>query len=441
MKLHIYCLIIFAFILIIPRSGFAGGKWEYYSKEDNPFDAVFTMCLDNKNDLMVSSMDERYLFINNAWTPIDSGNNMGRIRTLKCDSENTFWAASENGLWKYKKGKEVEYVDWTDYGGPWDIGFICGIEIDNNDNIWFTSRRPYLTKFDGKEFVNYNFMNIATFEYTNSYLEFDGDSTLWVITTKGILRFNTNCDPENMDYIHYTNQNIGFKKSPGYIIVSDDGKIWAINNDGEIAMFNGIEWSNLVIPEELYPNPWGNAFFSYPSCLLSDDKNIYFFFYESNYSLIYSEGEFRKLDFPSESLIDSAWVVVTDVAMDSSGAVWIGTLYHGIYKYMLLQNKVDDKEIAADFSDIHIRSIFPNPASTGLNAEFLCYPDQLDDLEIAIYDYMGNKVKDITDRMQLDNKSGVATLECSLDGTQNGLHFFCIRKGSEVKVKSLMILR
>ena len=118
--------------------------------------------------------------------------------------------------------------------------YILNIFQDSNGFLWIGTANG-LSRFDGKEFVNFDFADGLPDEYVNKIIE-DHDHRLWIGTRRGIVQMKGN---KFFNYPYSDGKQIDFVFD---IIETAKGQIWGLTDQGVYQFENG-RWQK----QSLYP--------------------------------------------------------------------------------------------------------------------------------------------------------------------------------------------
>ncbi len=400
MKSLIYAIIIFALSLSVMSED----KWESFPIPQTPgiTDNVVTNLVTTPDGrvFMVSGCGF-YQFYNNEWTnilkdtPFNDGNH-ANIQSLTYDPNGIIWGASEMGFMKYTIATgTIEYLDKpTMSGSGSDYGYLNGLTLDKKNNLWFISRTPYLSKFDGTTFTDWDICYVNKILATNfksATLLADNAGNIWITGDDGAMKVSTNSTADSLNYQKFTLEDMYFTKGQVLTICLDKkGYIWASSRGGEISYYNGTAWVNIPIPIEMkgVKDEYGEAFIN----TIVEDKSGDMLFYWgcAGFYLSYSsDGILTKNQFPAEITDDNGVISIFDAAIDNNGNLLLGTYGKSLVKYSKTTS-INEKELsyltlqpipALDYIDI--TSIDPELINQNRTRAY-----------ISIYNSLGELVKD-----------------------------------------------
>jgi hypothetical protein len=93
------------------------------------------------------------------------------------------------------------------------------------------------------------------------------------------------------------------------------------------------------------------------------------------------------------------------------------------------------------FPDLWFRSLFPNPVTQGrVTAEIWCFVSDISAVELGLYDFMGQKVLDLSNQFQYE--PATATIHITFDipkGLAKGSYFLVVKNGNETRTRGIIV--
>ena len=350
------------------------------------------------------------------------------------NGKKVIWGSSEAGLMKFS----IDSGNLDIIKGQKNYGKLLGLTVDKNDNVWFASRTPYLSKWDGENFtdwdveVKYKIIKIPFGKTNLTSL----DTNVFLGGTDGLLSVSINSTPDNLIYTKYSLKDLFLKDTSlnnfGTLYKDNSDRIWASDLFGNISYFENDKWKQLILPDSLqspdyYLNGALNKNYITNITLDSINNKLYFFwFYPYFFFTLDNAGNFSKYNFPNPDNLISIFV-----SNFHNNNLWLGSIY-SLIKYTPPTSGVEN-EIAGGglIPDIYIRNIYPNPSNYLVNAEILIFPDNVDAVHIGLYNSLGIKTMDLKNNLQLDYGTGEGTVKFDMSGLPAGAYFFCIQKGTD----------
>jgi len=422
-------------------------NWDMINLESDEKFMPSCMTHDTNNNIYASTGHNFYKIINgeanDLTRPLPEGMNSFNINRLILSHENVVWGASETGIFQYFIEKDSMVItnkkEMT--GGGFDYTFFTNMVFDENKNLWFTSRNPYLSIYTGNEFIDHDlyWQNDIINTSDRSPLEFDSNNhSIWLGGTDGILKVNTEGNLNNFDYHKYSFEDCLISGKITSFMFDDLDRIWITSTNGEISYFENNEWTSFEIPDSLI-DKWVNPNNNKPNFIKYFGKdqygNLYLFWVHSNYILKLTPVlKLEKILMPKKYIKEFGVDILAKPHTDMKGNLWISTT-RGLLKYTPKPTSVKDYKTKSIIPDIYIRKLYPNPASTKMTAELMIFPEEIHKVKIEVFNYLGMKVKDLTDLVNVNLSTADAALEFNVDDLDNGIYYFTMSKGREKRVK------
>jgi hypothetical protein len=92
------------------------------------------------------------------------------------------------------------------------------------------------------------------------------------------------------------------------------------------------------------------------------------------------------------------------------------------------------------FREMGIRNIYPNPATSKITANIMCYVSTVSDVDMALYEFMGQKVLDLSNHFEYEPST--ATIHISFDipkSLSKGSYFLVVRSGKETRTQGIIV--
>ncbi|MGE5479866.1 MAG: hypothetical protein ACM3U1_05510 [Chloroflexota bacterium] len=360
------------------------------------------------------------------------------IHRMQGDSKGTVWLNTLGGLANYTKEEGFQKVSKMDYGSTWDYGPLNGLTVDGNDNVWFLSDKPYLTKFDGEKFTDYA-IGMNEFPYYPMPRLTAWNSSVMYDCPKGIVEFT----PLPQDSFSLKITPLKEAKLTGKVMrcmqSDESGNLYAASDTNDLSIYTNGKWEAINIPDSLkehYAN-WKHKFIK--RIVPINDHQVYVFWATHYFFCKYDRmtNKWEKINFPFDINDTLNAVMIGTAEIDSDGYLWISTSYQGLLRYKPEPNAA--VEDGNHYLDVWIERIYPNPTRGNvLRAKAFILPDRQDNITAYISDILGNKLVEIPDKISVDPSTGEANIECSLDGLANGAYIFVLKKGASVQVKNFV---
>lgn len=260
----------------------------------------------------ISGLHDSELINGEQWHQITSS----REVTCLIEDNGFLWIGTSNGLRRMTLTTHEQ--TWyntlnTNLPSPW----ITQISADKNHNIWALLRNNGLAKFDGKNWVHYSENNSGLADNDVSCLEIDELGAVWLGHRKGIIKF----DGRNWSY--YDKANSELPESGINRIKKDlDCNLWFLGNE-YLSKFDGLTLSQQTKPTQGQSLDFSNMFFNSKGghWLISYDEA----FYNNRYNWVY---------YPMDIIAGEPFYhSLTDITVDQSDDVWLGSECDGLYRY------------------------------------------------------------------------------------------------------------
>ncbi len=293
--------------------------------------------------------------------PISEGLSQSTVKSMLQDSKGYLWFGTANGLNRFDGYSFKIYVnDPLDSTSLSDNGVLSIFE-DSKGFLWIGTINGSINKFNRKTgvFSKYNFIrtlktekdpNEATFEYPLPYSRFsdlsvtsiieDDDGKMWFGTWgKGLIKFDT----ETQKIIHFkysSSANSQFNVNKIMTLLKDkDNTIWVgtvgrgiykiVKEKNEYKTVNFSSKNNRTIKED-------KIF----SLVLDNKSNLWIGTFGDGLYKLRAKEQANK---PSEAIIDkiilrgsqsnnSLDFIVTSLAIDENGGIWIASFRKGVYR-------------------------------------------------------------------------------------------------------------
>lgn len=213
---------------------------------------------------------------------------------------------------------------WTIYntsnsGLPCDT--IFSIAIDKDGNKWIgtgsISGNGGLAMFDGVNWVTYNTKNSGLPNDQINVLAIDINNNIWIGTDSGLTKF------DGAIWTTYNAANSGLKSYPRSIAFDSKGNVWIGTYEG-LTKFDGTTWTSYPFSSQGMIN----------SLVIDADDNKWI----GAGDYFHQQGCLAKFDGTNWTTYNSANSGMPDsyihsISIDSTGKIWIGTIYTGLAKF------------------------------------------------------------------------------------------------------------
>lgn len=258
--------------------------------------------------------------------------------------------------------------------------------IDNNDNIWISSSKNGLYKYDGKSFTNYNTANSAIPSDQLSSLNIDKDNNLWGGSTYGLFKF----DGKIWSVWNRTNSNIPTNVVVGLDFDSEN-KLWFSCMD-ELKIIGGDYGGGLTCFD-------GQTMKTYKTDNSGLLTNTIFDVFVDIKGLVWlgtCGGGLMSFDrkdkWLSYNVTNSGIAnnIVQWIRQDKSGYLWMGHIDAGVSVF-----NPDSFQLSINNIDNCLKSlkIFPNPVKDIINIKINTTVEK--NVNIRIYDLNGKLISSL----------------------------------------------
>ena len=200
-------------------------------------------------------------------------------------------------------------INWTTFETPKPDFEIMDIVVDSNNIVWIGSWYGGLLKFDGANWSIYNESNSGL---PNNYvwcLGLDNENNIWIGMTGNLAKF---------DRTNWTIYNSGNSGLPGVavssILIDTLGIKWIGTQQGGLVKFDDVTWTRYGLTE------------GYQIDAIAIDKDYNKWVGCINCDKLYKLNDASIVSYDRPGGIMS-------IQLDQNGDKWIGTLYHGLYKF------------------------------------------------------------------------------------------------------------
>jgi ligand-binding sensor domain-containing protein len=248
--------ILFAGALGIQIYDTQNGAWKTLNSSNSTmrYDDVSTLWCSVEGGLLVVGYTRQGIDLFNArqgvWSYVgaDEGLTVNGIRDIAVvDGGDTIWLATQNGLVVYGGG---EITTYTTDNSPLADNRIEALAADGAGAIWLTSADA-LYRTDGEDWDRYE-ANGGDFPNGRlTGLDVSSDGAIWIGSDQTQLcRF----DPGVEGCIAFYREEEGMAASPLTSLMIDmDGTVYYTTAGGGISIFDGAEWRQLLILDEITP--------------------------------------------------------------------------------------------------------------------------------------------------------------------------------------------
>lgn len=247
----------------------------------------------------------------NATMPSDSYQDKVDQKMNELKNSGSF---SEGGIDFLKVSKRIDGLKIN--------GYVRSIFEDKAGNFWFATYGDGICRFDGKQLKYLNKKEGVKGNIIREIAE-DANGNIWFATNSGLFGYEKN------EFTNYTEKH-GYKDIEiGCVHIDTKGIIW-LGIEGGILTFNGSDFTKIKMPASTFtPENAGSPLASLISSIAEDKKgNIWI---GTNGSGVYRyDGKKMTQLSEKEGLCNN---FVLSVVEDSHGKIWISTRFGGVSCY------------------------------------------------------------------------------------------------------------
>jgi len=179
---------------------------------------------------------------NAEWVYFSGGTNVKSF----AEEENYIWIASNTGVVKMDKttGNKIYYNKTT---CPIIDNYVNKIIIDNNGNFWLSTNRGLL-KYDRNNWELYNKSNSLIPSDYIKYFAIDTSNNIWLSDEYyGLIKF------DGINWVNYQYPTLNKYNGSGEIEIGIDGSIWQ-KTLFDLVHFDGKTWAKINAENSPIPN-------------------------------------------------------------------------------------------------------------------------------------------------------------------------------------------
>lgn len=328
---------------------FDGVNWTNFNNQNTgvSISDIRTLAIDKNGDKWIGTYNNgAYKFNDTIWENFNSSNSgltSNIVTSIGIDKQGYKWFASNyysSGLSKFD-GKNWTNYNTTNSNGLLETNIMC-ISIDEYGNHWFGTRSYGITIFNNKTWKTYN-----TASLNNNYvvsIAIDKKGNKWFgtlgndFTRNGVSKFD---DKNWTTYTGYT--MFGLYRTRSIAIDKNDNK-W-FGTDDELIKYNDTTWTSY--------NSTNSPIKNRVNCIVIDKLNNKWI--GLSYGGVY---KFDNLNWTNYNSTNSGLPdqEITCIAIDKLGNKWIGTKNGGVYKFDD-SNWINYNTSNSQIGDNYIRSI------------------------------------------------------------------------------------
>lgn len=297
---------------------FDGKEWTVYdtSNSDLPHNELFSVGIDKDDKVWVGydygNVNGLAIFDGQSWVNYNNENSnfdTYSIRDIIFDKNNNPWVGTKLFLWTFKNGDWIKILNKKVVNTNYT--FVDEIEVDSNNNIWFTTERDGIVRYTNGILNKYSHLD----PYSYDGLAVDSNNNIWVFNNDSLMHLEVST--RRWEVIETEITQPSNSASPKHTIIVDR-----------------------------HNNLW-----------ISERRNLHHFYPETNVWHTYSAPD---------SLFDPNGAgYFRDFKIDAYGNFWFITASEGVFKLSGVITNVN--ELEANNPSINI---YPNPATSQLVFEY-----------------------------------------------------------------------
>ncbi|MDR0927357.1 MAG: T9SS type A sorting domain-containing protein, partial [Ignavibacteria bacterium] len=175
------------------------------------------------------------------------------------------------------------------------------------------------------------------------------------------------------------------------------------------------------------------------------------FYYDGVPILIYNHRtkQERMLRIPLDAFedgINDAFIPIKYIADYEDGKKAIIISFDKFLSMFIIYDPAKDTTVgitdtdAGAIPDLWIRSIYPNPASHKITADIMCFLPDFNDVEIGLYNLMGQKLLDLSNRFEYNDATHTILVDFEVPPElTKGVYYLNIRNSNEIRTKAIVI--
>lgn len=446
---------------------FDGVNWKRYKLSNSilPSNAIYSITFDSKDNAWIGTAGKTLLnFDRTSWVLLDTSNS-GLLNTVfasEFDKMGNLWIGGYRGkpwLTKYD-GQNWLHCDSTN--SPFSSAGVSCLRSDPNDNLWISAGFSHgLIKFDGTNWTIYNMQNTTLTSEIIQDIEFDKYGNLWA-SLRYLGYFNNDGNPiinegglakydGNIWYIYNANNSGLPFNNVKPLAIDSEGNIWlsawddyavGIEYGYGLTRFDGTNWTTYNI----YNSPLtSNTIFD-----ITVDK-------EDNLWLSTCAGGLVKYDRKNSWTVYNirnsgiAFDSQGMVAIDSYGNKWItGENNSGLSIFreggVILTDVTDNKENSIPTA-FFLYQNYPNPFNPTTKIKYTISASLNSSkggtlVSLKIYDLLGREIMTLVNEGKYP---GTYEVEFNINSLKRGLasgtYFYQLRAGEFVSTKKFILMK
>ena len=126
--------------------------------------------------------------------------------------------------------------------------------------------------------------------------------------------------------------------------------------------------------------------------------------------------------------------------VDKNGVEGIGILLNRKFVFYNPTTSISETE-AGIYQTLDFRNLYPNPVTQSkVTANIMCYVSDISTVELGLYNFMGQKVLDLTNDFEYEQSTATIHLNFEVPKSlQKGAYYLTVRNGDETRTKGIII--
>ena len=292
--------------------------WEVFSIDNTPLEQgrINDIAVDLSGNVWFATLDGLLMYDDGEWTLYstrESNIPENHVNGVAVDAENGIWIATDYGAGWLHDGEWTNYL-MQDTGTGLENEELTAIAIDRFGTVWFGMTETGVCSFDGIDWTWYfstNTPELTGYRIQNIFAH--SDSSVWFATDSGAVSYRNGIwthhevpipgtNPSTINVVNY------IEDGQGNIYLVTVSSVWK---------YDGNTWSEYPIEVS------GEQLTSIQQLLVTDD----ICFAGSTHGLAVSDGIGWNQYTTTNSPLPHS--VVTSLALDHDGDLWLGT-YSGV---------------------------------------------------------------------------------------------------------------
>jgi hypothetical protein len=371
---------------------------------------------------------------------------ISNIKGVACDNfQRTWWHSGDDGFFFLRNDSIISVNEQIEKESGAIVGTNTNFVTDSKSNLWFSNFKT-VYKVDKDSLIKFNLENMGIYSMafdpnciaiSNDLIGVNNNSwdTLFIINSLNTAQKQKvaihNFDIPKTSLI---NKIYGYK-SGFYLLIKTNAldasleqeyQLWKYSNNSLVKINLDYELDKYYLKHiSIDPNS------GYITALLDYPKKI-----DTNDSALYSKVYIFSNELKIEKSIDLPFIASgynTPIIQDSyfkDSVLWLGFSPLGLIKIDLKSSSVENAEYSGN-DELFIHTVYPNPTSNQSSVYFFCIPDKINDLKVALYNSMGEEVKQVDYNLtEFDYNTGLGRFSFNTQGISKGFYILALKLGN-----------